>query len=125
MEMIGTCVLLGILMSMTVPIFAIIARERRATEQRQFALQTATNLLEFASGRSWSELTPGELAVPAASSDTQTVLPGFEQSLVVQQFEGPEESRQITAVVRWKDHSDQFVTPVQLSSWVYPMKEVP
>ena len=34
-EMIGTCFVLGILFSITVPMFMVVARERRSTEQRQ------------------------------------------------------------------------------------------
>ncbi len=124
-EMIGTCLLLGILFSITVPMLLVVARERRSTEQRQFAMQHATNLLEHAMTRDWSDLEPGELSLPAADVVLQTVLPGLERTLVVKPLEGEPESRQITASIRWQDRTGELVSPLRLCAWVYPLKEVP
>ena len=124
-EMIGSCVILGILFSITVPMFLVIARERRTTEQRQFALQHAANLLEQASAHQWSELEPGPLTMADADKDLESVLPGLDRTLVVKQNEGEPPSRQIVASVRWKNHTGQLVPPLQLSAWVYPTDEVP
>ena len=122
-EMIGTCALLGVLFAITVPMFTLIAQERRSTEQRQFALQHATNLLEQATTRSWADLVPGELTVPDADADLTAVLPGLERSLLVKQIDGEPESRQIVASVRWLGRPGQSVSPIQISAWVYPTKE--
>ncbi|WP_029247452.1 pilus assembly FimT family protein [Schlesneria paludicola] len=124
-ELIGACVLLAILLSTAVPMFAIVARERRTTEQRQFALQHAVNLLEQTRQLGWSELDPGELSVPDVDAHLKAILPGVEQSLIVQAIEDESESRQIVATVRWKDRGDQFVTPIRMSYWVSHSKETP
>ena len=124
-EMIGACVLLGILLSMAAPMFAIVARERLATEQRQFALQHAVNLLERARQQAWSNLQPGVLPVPDADQELRTVLPGVERTLEVQPTEGEPDSRQLIATIRWKDRGDQFMAPIRLSSWVYDSKGAP
>jgi type II secretory pathway pseudopilin PulG len=120
LELIGTCLLLGVLFSITVPMLLIVARERRSTEQRQLALQHAANLLERATQRGWSDLPPGDLAVPAADADLQIVLPGLERSLKVKQLEGERESRQITATLRWQTRAGPMASPLTLSAWVYP-----
>jgi hypothetical protein len=124
-EMIGTCLLLGILFSMTIPMLLLVARERRSAEQRQFALQHAANLLEDAVHRDWSDLQPGELNIPAPDSDLQAVLPGLQQILVVEQLENEFNSRQIIASIRWQNRAGELVSPLRLSAWVHSMKEVP
>ena len=124
-EMIGTCLLLGILFSITVPMLLVVARERRATEQRQCALQHATNLLERTTSQSWTDLEPGEVSLEPADTDLQTILPGLERSIIVKQVEGELVSRQIVASIRWQNRAGQIVAPLQLSAWVYPPREVP
>ena len=49
-ELIGTSLLMGMLFSIMIPMFVVVARERRSTQQRQSALQHATNLVERATG---------------------------------------------------------------------------
>ncbi len=124
-EMIGTCLLLGILFSMTLPMLLVVARERRSAEQRQFALQHAANLLEEAVQRDWSDLQPGELKVPDPDNDLRAVLPGLQQTLVVKQLADEFESRQIIALIRWQNRAGELVSPLRLSAWVHSMKEVP
>jgi type II secretory pathway pseudopilin PulG len=124
-ETIGACVILGIIFSMTVPMFLVIARERHSTEQRQFALQHAVNLLEQATARRWSELEPGRLPVPDADADLATVLPGLERSLVVKSIDGSPESRQIVASIRWQSRPGQLVSPIEISAWIYSTGETP
>ncbi len=122
MELVGTCLLLGMLFSMTVPLLLVIARERRSTEQRQFALQHAANLLEYATARQWAELVPGEQNLPEADADLQSILPGLERSLVVDPVTGELPTRRIVVSVRWQSSSGPLVSPLRLSTWVYDTK---
>jgi hypothetical protein len=124
-ELIGACLLLGILFSMTIPMFVVVARERHSTQQRQFALQHAANLLERATEKDWAELIPGELAVPDADADLMSVLPGLERHLVVKSVDGQLPARQIIASIRWQTTAGVPSPPVQVSAWVYPKGEVP
>ncbi|MEI8017921.1 MAG: type II secretion system protein [Schlesneria sp.] len=124
-EMIGTCLLLGILFSMTLPMLLLVARERRSAEQRQFALQQVANLLEEAVQRDWSDLQPGELKVPDPTNDLQAVLPGLQQTLVVKQIADEFDTRQIIASIRWQNRAGELVSPLRLCAWVHLMKEVP
>ena len=122
-EMIGTCVVLGALFSLVVPMLLVVARERRSTEQRQFAMQHAANLLETSTMRPWSDLEPGELTLPEIDADLKSVLPGLERSLIVRNVEGELPTRQITASIRWQGVSGQIVSPVRISAWVFPRSE--
>lgn len=123
-EMLGTCLLLTVLFGMTVPMLLLVAKERRSTEQRQFALQHAANLLENAVARE-SELIEGELPLPDADADLKEILPGLERTLIVKQLEGGSEPRQITASIRWRNRAGDLVAPLRLSAWVHPKKEAP
>lgn len=118
-ELIGTCLLLGVLFSVTVPMLLIVARERHTNEQRQVAMQQAVNLMESVSARSWEELSPGDLAIPDLDADLRTVLPGIEQTLTSVDADGDIEARQIIASIRWRHRSGQMLPPVQLSTWVF------
>lgn len=118
-ELIGTCVILGSVFSIVVPMMLIVARERRSTEQRQFAMQHATNLLEDSTSLTWDKLSPGELSLPTASEDLIAVLPDLQRSLVVRQVENDLPARQIVATVRWRNTSGKMDSGVKLSSWVF------
>jgi type II secretory pathway pseudopilin PulG len=124
-ELLGTCFLLGVMFSMTVPMLLVVARERRSTEQRQFALQHAENLLEHAVSLPWKDIAIGELPIPDADSDLGAVLPGLERTLTVKQVDGERDALQIVALVRWQNATSKIATPIQLFAWVYPLKETP
>lgn len=122
-EMIGALTIVGIMVSIVVPVFLIVARERHATEQRQFALQHASNLLEQPVTRPWSELEPGELNLPDASADLASLLPKLERKLVVRDVDGSIPTRQLTISIRWQDRAGQMVAPIQISTFVFRSKE--
>ncbi len=124
-EMIGTCLLLGILFSMSIPMLLLVSRERRSAEQRQLAMQHATNLLEAAVQRDWSELEPGELEIPSPDNELQAVLPGLQQTLIVKQLADEFDTRQIIASIQWRNRGGELTSPCRLSAWVHSMKEVP
>ena len=124
-EMLGTCLLLAVLFGMTVPMLLLVAQERRSTEQRQFALQHAANLLEHAIAMEPSEWKEGELSLPDADADLKEILPGLERTLIVKPAEDEREPQQITASIRWRNRAGDRVAPLRLSAWVHPLKEVP
>lgn len=122
-ELIGTCILLGVVFSVSVPLLTLVARERRSTEQRQFALQHAANLLERATLKGWAELPVGEQELPAAPADLQSLLPGLERQVDVSEPADEVRSKQVAVSIRWKSAANQFVAPIRLVAWVYPIQE--
>ena len=124
-ELIGTCLLLGTLFSMTVPMLLVVARERRSTEQRQFAMQYAANMLEYGMNRNWTELESRELTVPDVDPVLQSVLPGLERTLTVVSLDGEPETRQVVASVRWTNRTGELTLPFRLCGWVHRKNEVP
>ena len=123
MEMIGALSLLAIVFSIVVPVFMIVARERYAAEQRQFAIQHAANLLEQPVTRRWNELEVGELDLPDASSELLSLLPKLERKLTVRDVDDAIPTRQITVSVRWRNAAGQMVAPIQISTFVFQKKE--
>ena len=122
-ELISTCVLLGVVFSVSIPLLVTVARERLSAEQRQFALQHATNLLERAVVKDWSELPPGEQTLTDAPPDVLAMLPGLERQLTVtERADGPH-SKQLTVSIRWQGKAGRAVAPLALSAWVYPVQE--
>ena len=122
-ELIATCILLGVVFSVSIPLLTVVARERRSAEQRQFALQHAANLLERATTKDWAELPVGNLELTAAPGDVQTLLPGLERRVEVAELQESPRSKQVTVSIRWLSRSGQLVAPVRLSAWVYPNGE--
>ncbi len=122
-ELIATCILLGVVFSVSIPLLTVVARERRSAEQRQFALQHAANLLERATTRDWAELPVGNQELTAAPGDVQTLLPGLERQVEVRELPESPRSKQVTVSIRWTSRSGQPVAPIRLSAWVYPNGE--
>jgi type II secretory pathway pseudopilin PulG len=120
-ELISTLILLGVVFTVSISVLAAVARERRSTEQRQYALQHAANLLEHATARGWSALPSGPQELASASADLQTLLPELDQRLEV--TEADDHAKRLTVSVRWKNRHGQFVSPIQLTAWVYPIGE--
>ncbi len=122
-ELISTCVLLGVVFSVSIPLLVTVARERLSAEQRQFALQHAANLLERAVVQDWSELPPGEQTLTAAPSDVVAMLPGLERQLTVTELSEVPRSKQVAVSIRWQGRAGKVVAPLALSAWVYPVQE--
>ena len=122
-ELFAACILLGVVFSVSIPLLTVVAHERRSAEQRQFALQHATNLLERATIKSWSELSVGNQELTAAPTDVQTLLPGLERRVEVKELSAAPRSKQVEVSVRWKSRSGELVAPLRLSAWVYPNGE--
>lgn len=119
-ELIATCILLGVVFSVSVPLLTVVARERRSGEQRQFALQHATNLLERAATRDWSELPVGPQTISPAPADLQSLLPGLERSVEVRELSDELHTKHVIVSLHWNGRSGQPVAPLRLSTWVYP-----
>lgn len=121
-ELIAALILLGVVFSVSISMLATAARQRRAAEQRQFAIQHATNLLERTMTRTWSELPVGTQTLAPPPTDVQAVLPGLKCQIEVKALAQEVESKLITVTVHWNDFSGHELAPVHLSAWMYPLE---
>lgn len=123
-EMISTMILLGVIFTVSISTLAAVARQRRGTEQRQFALQHASNLLERTVTQGWSKLPAGgPIPTEPAAADIRAVLPELEQTVDVTESKQDFDSKRVTVSVRWKNSEGRLPTSIRLSAWVYPTEE--
>ncbi len=121
-ELIAALILLGVVFTVSISMLATAARQRRGTEQRQFAIQHAANLLERTMTRTWSELPAGPQTLEPPPTDVQAILPGLDCRVDVQELRPEVVSKLVTVTVRWKDLSGHELAPVHLSAWMYPLE---
>jgi hypothetical protein len=122
LELVGTCFLLGVMFTITVPMLMIVARERRSTEQRQFALRHLENLLEETTSRPAAELAIGEQPLADPDPDLTAILPGLERNLTVRSIEGEPDTLLVVGTIRWQMAGGKPGVPMQLSAWVHSAK---
>ena len=119
LELLFAGVLLGVLMTVCLQMLSAAAAQRRATDDRQTAIREAANLMERLSTVSFDKLTPEGLGDLKLSDEARRALPGGE--LQVQLSSPPEQpgAKRIVVLLRWQDHTGQFVRPVRLVAWRY------
>ena len=120
-ELIATLILLGVVFTLSISVLAVVARQRHSAEQRQFALQHAANVLERAAAANWADVTSGAQPTPQVSTDLNRILPGLEQQL---EASDPEEfgGKRLSLSLRWKDRQGLYVSPIKLTTWIYPLQ---
>lgn len=122
-ELTAALILLGVVFTVSVSMLVTVARQRRSVEQRQFALQLAANLMERTAARGWSDIQVGSQPLPDLPPGLSRALPGLEEQVEVTDEKQEHGAKQITVTVRWTNSAGQMVSPVQLKTWVYPLKE--
>jgi len=93
-----------------------LVNERTRADQRQAAIEWAVNVLEAARARPWEELTAEWAArqtLPAALADRYRQ-PGAE--VRVEAVPGRPYLKQVTAVLRWRNHDGTPTRPVTLTT---------
>lgn len=121
-ELISAMIVLGIVFTISISILATTAKQRIATEQRQFALQYAATLLERATIKEWAGLTEGPQEIPPATDDAKAMLPGLEANVHVKELTDDGNAKLVAVTVRWTGRAGQVNAPVQLTAWVFPRK---
>ncbi len=121
-ELIATCILLGVVFSVSIPLLTVVARQRRIAEQRQFAIQHASNLLEHTTSRGWKKLAAGPQELTDAPDDLASLLPGLERRVEVKELSEEPRCKLVSVTIAWQSHIGQPVVPLQFSAWVYPLE---
>ncbi len=118
-EMIVSCVLLGAVLVTAAPLMGWVSAERRAADQRQFALLQATNLMESIGRMPWDQISTESLGNLSLSAETTQFLKAGELTVELQQQEGPPVSKRVTVRITWNDRAGQRLSPAELSAWFY------
>jgi hypothetical protein len=126
LEMAVAAALVGALLVVCLQLLSAAVAQRRAADQRQFALVELGNVMEQVAARPWAELTTAalsreQLLVPAADGPLQ--LPGAELKIEVSTPAGEPNAKRITAALRWQDRTGQLVKPRTLTTWRYKITD--
>jgi len=123
LEVLVAMSILGVLFVTIVPILGWAAEQRHNADQRQFALQEVSNLMEHASLQPWDKLTQESLAHVPLSSEAQNVLKNAQLEIRAIDHADTPPAKQVTITLRWKDRTGTFVRPVRLTTWFFRQKE--
>jgi prepilin-type N-terminal cleavage/methylation domain-containing protein len=116
-EIMAAAVMLAVAMSLMLELVGWVARERRASERRQRAVQEAANVMERLTARAWDDLDEEGVAGLELSPPSRKALPGGELKVAVAAAEGTGLKR-VEVSVRWRNRSGEPEAPVRLVSWV-------
>lgn len=124
LELIVTCLLLGVLFTAMVPLLATTARQRQASDRRLAATNHASNVLERWTALDYAELTVGSTTNHPLPDEVARLLPGgVTEVSVADETAGPP-ARRIAVTVRWQDRHGP-ARPVRLTGWVFHSREAP
>ena len=123
-EVVATTVMLGALMSMTVPLLHAVNAQRRHAAARQFAVQETANMMERFSARDWNDITPATAAKVELSETGKAMLRDASLTITVAPISAQPTSKRVHIELRWKNREGDFVVPVKLTTFVYRHKEL-
>ena len=120
-EVAMSAVMLMIAMTLTVKVLGWMGIEQRAWDRRQWAAQDASNLMEQATARPFDEVTTTALEELTLSPQALRLLPGAELKADVVENDpaGGQGSKRVVVLLRWRDRSGDWDSPIRLTSWIY------
>lgn len=122
-ELIGTMVLLGAAMALTLPLLRTVNLQRRAADRRLIAVQESANLMERFSAREWNDVTQAAADGLALSNDGKRTLPDSVLKVTVESTASEPQGKRIRIELRWKNAHGDLVAPVRLTAVVYRIEE--
>ena len=122
-EMIVSAILLGVVLTTTVPLLGWAAGQRHASRQRQFALNEVANVMEQLTLRSWETVTKQSAREIELSEPARAYLTDGRLTVAVSQPKGGPPAKRITVELSWKNRAGEFVSPASLTAWIYQIQE--
>jgi hypothetical protein len=118
-ELAVAATLVGTLLMLSLQLFSAALAQRRAADQRHCANLELGNVLERFAARPWAELSTAALAAEKPSAWAERQLPGAELKIDVATSPDQPDAKRITAALRWRDRSNQYLAPATLTTWRY------
>lgn len=109
-------------MGVTVRVLGWVGKDRRAADRRQWAVQTAGNVMERVSAGPFEKVTTGEANTIAAAAGAGRVLPDAAWEVAVDEVKEPAPGKRVTLRLRWRETGLGLSGPVRLTAWVYPRR---
>lgn len=111
--------LLGTAMGLIAPALIWIARERRAADRRQEALQEVQNVLERLTARPWETVTADLAGETQLDERLRDQLPEAKLSVEVAEVPDDAEAKRVSVELRWENGPERAAAPVRLTAWMY------
>ena len=119
LETIVAGIVLGMLLTVSLQLLSAASAQRRAADQRRCAIRELDNIMERVTARPWTELTDALAKQEKLSSAAVQELPDAELKLEIVAEAKESNAKRITASLRWRDRADNFIVPLQLTTWRY------
>ncbi len=123
-EMMAGAAILVALLAVSMQFLHATAIYRRATRQREVAIQEVANLMERLAAVPWQELTPEKVRQVELSEPARHELPGAK--LTIEVGPSPDDpsadkssAKRIAVALAWEDQSRRLGRPIRLSAWRY------
>ena len=120
-ESVAACALFAGLLAAVVYFFSASTEQRRALDQRRFALREATNIMEKIYVLPWEELDKAAAAdfVESELAELRKDLDAVEIKIEIEPAEAVPVGKRLLLSLGWRDAKDQPVQPVCLTAWRY------
>ena len=118
-EVTVTMILLGVLMSMIVPLLGTVNKQQREAERRVIAVQLIDNMMERLTAGGYDTVTrtaAAQLELPARDA---SFLPGAKLDVSVDEAGDEPAAKKITIALAWNDSDGAAVSPARLTGFVY------
>lgn len=119
-EVAATALIVAVAMALTVQVLTVMASERRDLDRRRYATLEVANRMERLAGLPLDELEKAAASPEPLSPRCKEILTGAEFSSKVEAATSPP-GRRIALSLRWRNRQGGWVSPVRLTSWVYPL----
>jgi hypothetical protein len=111
--------LLGTAMGLIAPSLIWVARERRAAERRQEALQEVQNILERLTAQPWESVTSEAAGRIRLDERLSSQLPEARLTVEVSMLPDDPDAKRLFVELRWVNGPGKNAAPVRLTAWIY------
>ena len=111
--------LLAVLITLTLRMFAAAAVERRVVEKRTIALEQVAGAIERTSALAWDEITLERLAKIRLAPSIEQILPGAALAWTLEPADSNPSAKHLRAELSWQNPTGAPAAPVRLNYWVY------
>lgn len=119
LEMVAGAAILMVLLAVSMQFLHATAVHRRATRQREVALEEMANLMERLAAIRWPDLTTERARQVQLSDVARHALPGAALTIEVTQPAQEPSAKRIAVALAWEDQSRRLGRPMRLSAWRY------
>ena len=120
-ELMASCLVLAVLLTACLQLVRATGVTRRATAQRQTALEEAANALERIGALGYAELTLTQAQNLLQAERIAERLPGGRAEVTVDSSADAKEAKRVAVTIAWRTFPQEPERTVHLVTWKYPL----